>query len=290
VPDFVKYHALGNDYLVIDPKQVDLPASSHVARVLCDRHLGVGADGVLFGPVSPVATGVPVEVSIVNCDGSPCGRSANGIRLFALYLAERYAVGERTFTVRTAAGDSPVEIRDLAAGLVSIGMPPPSFDPVDVPVLGLSGPAVGYPLEVDGATLTVTSLNNGNPHTVVVTEETSPQLARRLGPRVAGHPRFPERTNVQFVRVPDRSTVDIEIWERGAGYTLASGAGSCAAASVARVLGLVDDRVEVRMPGGMLEIAMEGDGSLTMTGVVEQVATGDFAAALRRRLRAGAEE
>jgi diaminopimelate epimerase len=287
VPDFVKYHALGNDYLVIDPKQVDLPATGEVARLLCDRHLGVGADGVLFGPASPPSPRDPVELSIFNSDGSACARSGNGIRLFGLYVAEHYGVEGNVLTVRTGAGDSVVEICDFDAGLVRIGMGRPSFDAADVPVLGRSGPAIGYPLEVDGVTLTVTSLNNGNSHTVVLREEISPELARELGPRVSGHPRFPGRTNVQLVRVRDRATVDIEIWERGAGYTLASGSSSCAAASAAHVLGLVDERVEVRMPGGSLEIVIDAQGSVTMTGPVEAVAAGEFAATFRRRLRAG---
>lgn len=281
--DFAKYHALGNDYLVIDPAHTDLAVDGEVARRLCDRHLGVGADGVLVGPMSPVTPGGPVELRIFNSDGSECGRSGNGIRLFALYLAEHYL--EKTdFTVRTNAGDSQVQILDAGAGVVRIGMGRPSFDAADVPVLGLSGPAVGFPLAVGSSTVTVTSLNNGNPHTVVLRDEVSADLARDLGPRIAGHPRFPERTNVQFARVRDRATIEIEIWERGAGYTLASGASACAAASVARELDLVDGAVTVLMPGGSLEIVIDADGSVAMTGAVEQVAVGRLSPALRGRL------
>lgn len=286
MPDFVKYHALGNDYLVIDPRHIDLPSDGEVARRLCDRHLSVGADGVLFGPMSPVVAGAPVGLSIFNSDGTECGRSANGIRLFALYLAEHY-LKEPEFTVRTVAGDCRVEVIDLAAGIVRIGMGRPSFEAADVPVLGVSGPAVNFPLAVDSTALSVSALNNGNPHAVVLRDEISAALARDLGPRIAWHPRFPERTNVQFARIRDRSTVDIEIWERGAGYTLASGASACAVASVAHLLGLVDSGITVRMPGGRLSVRVEPDGSVTLTGAVEQIATGHLSPALRQRLVGG---
>jgi len=280
--DFAKYHALGNDYLVIDPQQVALTPGGDLARRLCDRHLGLGADGVLFGPMAPIEDG-RVELHIYNSDGSVCGRSGNGIRLFALYVAENY-LKETEFTVRTMAGDSPVEIVDLGAGVVRIGMGRPSFNAADVPMHGVAGPAMDVPLDVDGTVLTVSALNNGNPHAVVLGDEVSPARARHQGPLIAGHRRFPERTNVQFVRVTDRSTLDIEIWERGAGYTLASGACACAAASVAHAKGAVDDRITVRMPGGSLEVVIDEDGLVWMTGPVEQIAEGRFSSAFKARL------
>ncbi|MGE5827051.1 MAG: diaminopimelate epimerase [Micromonosporaceae bacterium] len=285
MPHFAKYHALGNDYLIIDPQRVDLSPGGEVSRRLCDRHRGIGADGVLFGPLSPVDPS-GVDLLIYNADGSECGRSGNGIRLFALYLVEHY-LKETKFVVRTAAGESVVQILDFATGLVRIGMGRPSFDAAGVPLLGVSGPAVDIALAVDDTQLTVTALNNGNPHAVVLCDEVSPALAHELGLRVARHPRFPERTNVQFVRVADRSTLDIEIWERGAGYTLASGACACAAASVAHAKGLVDDHVTVRMPGGSLDIVIDDDGSVWMAGPVEPVAVGDFSPEFRVKLAAG---
>lgn len=283
MPDFAKYHALGNDYILIDPNDIEIAPSGASARLLCDRHFGVGADGVLFGPMAPVQRGRPIELQIFNSDGSACEKSANGIRLFALHIAENYLT-DAEFSVHTLAGDSPVRIRDLDAGLVQIGMGKPSFEAADVGVADLEGPAVNWPLEVAGRTLTVTSLHNGNPHTVVLVEEATAELALALGEQIAGHPRFPARTNVQFAQVLDRATIRIEIWERGAGYTLASGSSSCAAASAAHALGLVDDLVTVRMPGGDLEIAIAEDGDVTMTGVVEQVSVGGFSPVFRERL------
>ncbi|MDQ0810993.1 diaminopimelate epimerase [Streptomyces sp. B3I7] len=288
--DFVKYQALGNDYLVVDPLRIDLlglPSAPTAARLLCDRHRGIGADGVLVGPLGAVRAGEPVVLRTFNPDGSPCGRSANGLRIFALYLSQHRG-GGRDVVLRTHAGDTAVRIDDPAAGLVRVDMGRPSFEAADVPAPDLPGPVVDRVLEVSGRRLRVTCLNNGNPHTVVPLPEVSAALARELGPAIAGHPAFPERTNVQFLRVLDRGTVEIEIWERGAGYTLASGAGACAAVSAAHVLGLVDRAVRVRMPGGAVGTTVDPRGAVTLAGVVEQVAAGTLAPMFLDRLGAAA--
>jgi len=287
VSHFARYQALGNDYLVIDPAEVGVEVTGAAARLLCDRHFGLGADGLLVGPLDPVEPGRPVRLSILNSDGTVCGKSGNGLRIFALHLAARYPVGA-DLVLRTVAGDCPVRVLDLDAGLVRVGMGPPSFDAADIPMLGEHGPVLARPLLVGGRELTVSCVHNGNPHTVVPVPEVSAGLARELGPLIAGHPRFPSRTNVQFLRVADRGTVDLEVFERGAGYTLASGASACAAVSAAYELGLVDRRVRVRMPGGEVEVEV-GDGrSVSMTGTAEQVAVGELAPAFRRRLAATA--
>ncbi|MDT9687532.1 diaminopimelate epimerase [Streptomyces sp. P9(2023)] len=291
--DFYKYQAAGNDYLVIDPRHTDFPVTREAIRLICDRHRGIGADGVLHGPLEPPRPGVPVALDLYNSDGSDCGRSGNGLRMFALHLAGQepgaWADG-REFTIRTAAGDSSVRVLDAAEGRVEVGMGRPGFDAADMPLLQedgttpYEGRTVGIPLTVDGEKLTVSCVYNGNPHTVVPVDEPSEELARRLGPGIAGHPRFPDRTNVQFMRMVDRAVMELEVYERGAGYVTASGASACAAVSAARELGLCDAGVEVRMPGGAVRIAVAEDGRVTMTGDAEQVAAGSFAPALRARL------
>ncbi|MGA5472054.1 diaminopimelate epimerase [Streptomyces arboris] len=295
--DFFKYQALGNDYVVIDPRCTDVPVSPESVRLLCDRHFGIGADGVLYGPLEEPRPGVPVPLALFNSDGSLCERSGNGLRMFALHLAERepgtWAGGE-PFTLRTAAGDSPVQILDRAAGIVQVGLGKPVFDAAALPLLDedgtpAEGPTLSVPLTVGERKLTVTALHNGNPHTVVPVAEPTAELARSLGPGIAGHARFPLRTNVQFLRVVSRSVLEIEVYERGAGYALASGSSACAAASAARELGLCDDRVEVRMPGGSVTVTLAPDGSVTLTGESQQVAAGVFAPALRARLARAAE-
>ncbi|MGW1892088.1 diaminopimelate epimerase [Streptomyces sp. NPDC002004] len=290
--DFFKYQAAGNDYLVIDPRHCDFTVSPEAIRLVCDRHFGIGADGVLYGPLEQPRPGVPVPLELYNSDGSVCERSGNGLRMFALHLADResgaWADGTE-FMLRTAAGDCPVRILNPAAGRVQVGMGRPGFDAAALPLLNedgtpLAGRAVGVPLSVDGEVLTVTCVHNGNPHTVVPVDSPSPELAQRLGPLIARHPRFPERTNVQFMRMIARDVMEIEIFERGAGYVAASGSSACAAASAARELGICDDRVEVRMPGGSVDITIGADGDITMTGDAEQVAVGSFAPPLRTRL------
>lgn len=272
VPDFVKYQALGNDYLVIDPHRTDLPCTPEAVRRLCDRHTGVGADGVLRGPLGAVRAGEPVAVETFNSDGTVCARSANGVRMFALHLAEAH-LKDDTFLIRTPAGDSPVRIDDLDTGLVSVDLGRPRLDPPET-------------LAVAGREFTVRRVDNGNPHAVIVVDEVSRDLAYQFGEAIAGHPRFPGRTNVQFVQLVDRTTLRAEIWERGAGYTLASGASSCAAASAAYAAGLIDPAVRVLMPGGELKVSIDRDGGVTMAGVVEQVMSGRLASALRDRLTA----
>jgi diaminopimelate epimerase len=287
MPDFAKYHALGNDYLIIDPRRAGIASSAANAVLLCDRRTGIGADGVLFGPAGPVVPGEPVGLSIFNSDGSPCARSGNGIRLFALYLADHCLPpghGPTGFTVRTAAGDCAVEVCDQRAGMVRAGMGIPVFQPEPAAGLESGTAARPWPLDVAGRQLTVVTLDNGNPHVVVPLAEISRQLAHDLGESIAGHRHFPGRANVEFLRVASRREIDLEIWERGAGYTLASGSGACAAASAAQALGLVDDVVTVRMPGGAVEVAVAADGAVTLTGVVAAVASGQFARAFRDQL------
>lgn len=286
--DFVKYQALGNDYLVVDADRCGLLAGATLARELCDRHRGVGADGVMFGPIGPVLAGQPVSVITYNSDGSGCDRSVNGVRMFALHLVDSGlldgAAAESELVIRTPGGDSPVRIVDAERGLVTVRLDPPSFDAADVGVLGWSGSVADWQLAVVGEQWRLTCLYNGNPHAVVFLDELSEAVTRELGPQFAGHPRFPRRVNVAFARVVDEHTLDLQIYERGAGYTLASGSSSCAAASAARRLGRVANRVTVRMPGGAVEVGFDHDLGLHLTGPVEKVASGDFADPLRRRL------
>ncbi|MBT2447841.1 diaminopimelate epimerase [Streptomyces sp. ISL-43] len=277
--DFTKYQALGNDYLVLDPQRVEFTATAESVRLLCDRHVGVGADGVLIGPLGVPRPGAPVELRIFNSDGSACEKSGNGLRMFALYLAENYEAARPSVVLRTVAGDSRAEVLDFAAGRVLVEMGLPAFEE-----------GVTSELAVGDQRLTVTSLHLGNPHTVVVRDEVSAPLAKELGPLIAWHPRFAAGTNVQFARVVDRGTIEIEVWERGAGYTLASGSSACAAAAATHRLGLVDGRVTVEMAGGSVGISIGEDGAVTMTGEAEPVAEGRFAPAFLDRLRAAAAD
>jgi diaminopimelate epimerase len=270
---FHKYHALGNDYIVLDP--ADTPSHGEPTeaqiRVICHRNFGVGSDGILWGPLP--SSKADFGLRIFNPDGSEAEKSGNGLRIFSRYLLDKGHAKANTFTVETPGGVVDVEIKDKGA-LITVAMGSVSFDSARIPVTGAHREVVGETLTVDGRAFTFTAATIGNPHCVIPVEDLSAELARRYGPAIEVHPLFPRRTNVQFMRVIDRSTIQIEIWERGAGYTLASGSSSSAAAAVAHRLGLVDRLVSVRMPGGVIAIEI-GDGfSIRMTGTVTRVADG----------------
>jgi diaminopimelate epimerase len=270
---FHKYHALGNDYLVLDPAAWPggRPPPPERVRAICDRHRGAGSDGILWGPTDDAGEGFGLR--IFNPDGSEAEKSGNGLRIFARYLFDQRRVGGDPFVIRTAGG--PVRATVRSGGReVEVGMGRVSFRSGDIPVAGPDREVLRETLEVGGESLEFSAAGIGNPHCVVRRDTISPELARRLGPLLETHPLFPRRTNVQFLRILDRANLALEIWERGAGYTLASGSSSCAAAAVAHRLGWVDDRVTVHLAGGTLALALAPDFSVTMTGPVVRVATG----------------
>jgi diaminopimelate epimerase len=277
---FHKYQATGNDYIVLERADrsgtadligANLPAA--LVRRICDRHFGVGADGILVEVAAP--DGV-FGLRIFNPDGSEAEKSGNGLRIFARYLWDRDRVGDERFDVVTLGGTVRCEVRD-AGRSVFIEMGKASFDSQRIPVAGPPREVVGETIEVEGERFGFTAVTVGNPHCVVHVGEVSPALAQRLGPHIEMHELFPNRVNVQFVQVVDPHHLRIEIWERGAGYTLASGSSSCAAAAASVRLGLCEGDVTVAMPGGSLEIEVAADFALTMLGPVEKVASGTLA-------------
>jgi diaminopimelate epimerase len=279
---FKKYHGLGNDYLVIDPNVRDFPMTQANIRLICDRNFGVGSDGILYGP--RLEDDMP-SLRIFNPDGSEAEKSGNGLRIFAKYLFERRYVRARTFQIKTLGGIVDVQVKDDTAGLIRINMGTVTFISDEIPVAGERREVVNEPLDVNGAEYRVTCLSIGNPHCVIPMQEVNEQTARALGPHVENHKAFPNRINMQIVRVIDRANIDVRIWERGAGYTLASGSSSCAAAAASHRLGLVDNDVTVHMPGGTLHIEIADDGRIHMTGPVEGTFEGRFHADLLKKIQ-----
>ncbi len=271
---FVKYHALGNDYLVLEPAGGGTaePPSRSVIRALCDRHRGIGSDGVLFGPGRD-GSGRPT-LRIFNPDGSEAEKSGNGICIFAHALA---AGGHTSGPFTLAVGGGTVEIAfpsPSRGDLVRVAMGVPCFDSDSIPMTGPQRSTVEVPLEVGGQTLVVGAVSMGNPHCVVVDREPSEQCVRELGPRLENHPAFPRRTNVQIARALARDAIRIAIWERGAGYTTASGSSACAAAAILRARGHIDDDVVVHCDGGDLRVHFEPSGAVHLEGPVERIAEG----------------
>jgi diaminopimelate epimerase len=276
---FSKYHALGNDYLVIDGRENAGPRLPEItrswARRVCDRHLGIGGDGILLAGSDP-ESGL-FSVRIFNPDGSEAEKSGNGLRIFARYLWDRGEVELLSFPVRTQGGT--VSCRVLDGGrAVSVEMGRISFDSREIPVAGERREVLRETLEIDGRELEYSAASIGNPHCVLFRDSLDEAEILSLGPQIEREPRFPKRTNVQLAQVIDRSTLRIEIWERGAGHTLASGSSGCAAAGVAHRLGLCDARVRVEMRGGSLSVEIGEDFSVVQTGPVVRVAEGTLCA------------
>jgi diaminopimelate epimerase len=273
VAHYVKSHGLGNDYIVIDPAKVPFEVTPEAVRLICDRHRGVGSDGILL--VSP-ADGADFGVRIFNPDGSEAEKSGNGARIFAKFLRDHGYTDQDRFTLHTAGGRVSCILRREKGRVaqVTVDMGKARFDPLDA-------------IEVDGRRIEVTSVSMGNPHCVVIVPDLADVDVHALGPKIEKHPAFPKGTNVQFAQVVSRSEVRVLIWERGAGYTLASGSSSCAVAAACHRKGLVDRSMTVSMPGGQLAIAITDDGEIRMHGPVEEICEGDLSPELLRRLGAG---
>ena len=285
---FFRGHGLGNDYLVMDPKDLTFKLTPKTIKAICDRNWGLGSDGILSLVPSKKAD---FGLRIFNPDGSEAEKSGNGLRIFARYLHATGKTKKKRFTVETKGGLVSIDLQvdrhgDAAAATVEMGIA--TFKPdalpcsLDVPEL------IQQPIEAAGRSLIFTGVSVGNPHCVVFKpagESWSREELLALGPTLEHHQLFPKRTNVQLVVPTGRNEVFILIWERGAGETQASGSSSCAAASAAVRLGLVRSPVTVKMPGGVLNIDVAPDFSLTMKGPVAEVARGTLSPSFIRGLK-----
>lgn len=265
---FSKYHALGNDYLILNPQDSpELPQADDV-RLICHRNFGLGSDGILYGPEP--SDEADFGLRIFNPDGGEAEKSGNGLRIFARYLWDCGRVTEKPFTVYTPGGIVTCRIIDKGAS-VTVEMGKVSFHSRDIPVEGPEREVLAEEIELEGKAYLFYAATIGNPHCVVPLPEISRRLATQLGPLLESHAIFPKRTNVQLLKILDRNNIRIEIWERGAGYTLASGTSSAAAAAVARKMGEVDAELTVHMPGGKIKIHIGDDYAVTMSGSATRV-------------------
>jgi diaminopimelate epimerase len=270
--DLIKYQALGNDYLVLDlPAHLD----EIVERLpeLCNRHRGLGSDGLLaFDPKA-------MTVRIFNPDRSEAQKSGNGLRIAAAHAVLEHAAGDE-FVLGTLGGPNPVHIlaRNGAEIVSEVDIGRPSFRAADLPAT-FDGEPDRVHLDTPAGSVEAMLVSVGNPHCVVFDQPITKERCLELGPHLEHHPAFPERTNVQLFEALDRSHVRVEIWERGAGYTLASGTSASAVAAACMRAGLVDDHVTILMPGGDLAVRREKSGHLVQSGPARRVyrATVDLA-------------
>ncbi|HEY3120427.1 MAG TPA: diaminopimelate epimerase [Vicinamibacteria bacterium] len=277
--EFAKAHGLGNDFLLVDARSFPARSAASFTRRLCDRHAGVGADGVLVYELRPPGG---VQMRLINADGSDAEISGNGVRCLAAYMVRRGLLPAR-HTVETVPGPRAVEVFAIADGRyrvsTDLGAPALASDAIPVDAPEPRATVIDQPLEAAGRTVSVTATSLGNPHcSVFVEEPASDELMSALGPALERHPFFPKRTNVEFVTVLSRQQVRARFWERGVGPTRASGTGA-AAAMVASVLkGLTDRRVRVECDGGTLDVEWPEDSSVKQTGEVEVLFEGRWVA------------
>jgi diaminopimelate epimerase len=285
---FFRGHGLGNDYLVVDPKALTFKLTPKNIQLLCNRNWGLGSDGILAIVPSKKAD---FGLRIFNPDGSEAEKSGNGLRIFARYLHATGKTKKKRFTVETHGGLVTIELhvdRHGDASAVTVDMGQASFKPAALPCMLGVDELIRQPIDAAGRSFQFTGVSVGNPHCVIFKdagESWSREDLLLLGPALEHHALFPKRTNVQFVVPTGPKEIFILIWERGAGETQASGSSSCAAASAAVRLGLVQSPVAVKMPGGTLNIEVAADFSLTMKGPVAEVARGTLSPSFVRALR-----
>ncbi|MFH1140597.1 MAG: diaminopimelate epimerase [Chloroflexota bacterium] len=296
---FTKMHGAGNDYVVLDARGQECDWSK-LARDMCDRHYGIGADGLLLVAPSSVAD---IRMRMFNPDGSEAEMCGNGIRCFAKYVVERGIVSLVGRALRVETGNGVLEVVPLTDGQgrvtrARVSMGEPRFGADEIPAclpqgekglqlditirpLDINKRALdiiaGYPVNVDGHSFRITCVSMGNPHAVAFVEQPVEEVPLQVvGPLMEHHPMFPKRVNFHVVNVVDRGRLRARTWERGAGLTLACGTGACAVQAASRLLGLTDTRVELEMPGGALEVTWEGRGPVYLEGPVEEVFEGEW--------------
>lgn len=281
--EFVKSHGLGNDYIVMDQDNISFKLIPVNIKLLCNRNYGIGSDGILL-LTSERSSGF--NLKILNPDGSEAEKSGNGLRIFAKFLYEHGYTKESSFTINTPGGivKATLEIEENRVRYVTVDMGSVTFSSSDIPVKGEEREVVNEELRINGEIIDFTAVSVGNPHCVVFREDIDEAYLKKLGPIIENHNIFPNRTNVQFAKITDRNNISALIWERGAGYTLASGSSSCAVAAAAVKNGLTDRNVSVNMPGGSLEITVGENWEIKMRGGVEEVYTGTLSSDIISRL------
>jgi diaminopimelate epimerase len=271
---FTKMHGCGNDFVVLDLITQKFAPKAHHIRKLADRHFGIGCDQVLLVE-TPMQPDVDFRYRIFNADGGEVEQCGNGARCFAKYVRDKRLTGKDRIRVETTAGIIELLVKPNRDIEVDMGVP--RLEPAEIP-FDAPARAVTYELDVDGKTHEIGAVSMGNPHAVLLVGNTRTAPVAALGPAIENHPRFPNRVNVGFMQIVTRSEINLRVFERGAGETLACGTGACAAVVSARLRDLVDSPVKVNLPGGSLSIEWQGEGHpVMMTGPATTVFEGQIA-------------
>ncbi|AFZ23581.1 diaminopimelate epimerase [Cylindrospermum stagnale PCC 7417] len=274
--EFTKYHGLGNDFILIDNRSSSTPRLTPEQAVnLCDRHFGIGANGVIFA--LPGTKDTDYTMRIYNSDGSEPEMCGNGIRCLAGFLAELEGMSrtQDRYRIHTLAGVMTPQLTEDGQIRVDMGLPHLLAGEIPTTLAAADAKVINQPLEVAGQSWDVTCVSMGNPHCITFVDDVAAISLESIGPQFEHHPVFPQRTNTEFIQVVSRDYVKMRVWERGAGITLACGTGACAALVAGVLTEKCDRRAIVELPGGTLEIEWsEIDQRVYMTGPAERVFTG----------------
>ena len=277
---FVKSHGLGNDYIVLNQNELEFKLTKNVIVTICDEHYGIGSDGILL-KVSSVAADFGLR--ILNPDGSEAEKSGNGLRIFAKYLYDYQFAKTKQFTIETPGGLVRAEIikeKNGKAQTVKVDMGQAIFNSPEIPVKCENAECIDETLHLEYQDFKINCVSVGNPHCVILKDTLDEKEIKTFGAQIEHHQMFPNRINVQFAKVNSRNEVEAVIWERGAGWTLASGSSSCAVAAIVIKKGLADSPVTVKMPGGNLKIEIDHTWNIKMTGEVREIASGTLSSEL----------
>ena len=273
---FIKWQGCGNDFVLVDCFHEKIEDYAALAKCVCDRHYGIGADGLILILPSKQAD---FRMRIFNTDGSEAEMCGNGIRCFARMVYEEGLTAKTEFTVETGAGilTPKLQLKDGNVQLVQVDMGAPILAAEDIPVSGYGrGRVVDEPLEVEGKSYQMTCVSMGNPHCVVFVEDAEGFPIKELGARFECHEKFPRKTNTEFVEVRDRTHLRMRVWERGAAITLACGTGSCATLVAAVLNDKTERKAEIELDGGKLIVEWAENGRVYMTGPAERVFSGVY--------------
>jgi len=271
---FVKSHGLGNDYIVLSQYEINFELTKEAIQKICDVHYGIGSDGILLKVPSYKAN---FGLRILNPDGSEAEKSGNGLRIFAKYLYDNKFSKEKIFTIETLGGVVRAEVVEEVnkkAKTIKVDMGKANFVSAEIPVNCENEECIDEILNLEFKDYKINCVSVGNPHCVILKDELDEKEIKQFGSYIENHPMFPNRINVQFAKVISPTEVEIIIWERGAGWTLASGSSSCAVASVMVKRGLTEPNLTVKMPGGNLQIEIDKAWNIKMTGEVREIALG----------------
>lgn len=273
---FTKMQGIGNDYVYVNCLTEKMDQPFEVAKLVSDRHFGIGSDGLILIKPSDVAD---FKMEMYNADGSQGEMCGNGIRCVAKYVYDYKLTDKTSITVETLAGIKQLEltIEDGKAALIKVNMGSPELNPSNIPVVADGEQVVNEAIEVEGKTYQMTCVSMGNPHAVVYMEDVKNLDLEKIGPGFENHKRFPKRINTEFARIIDRKNIEMRVWERGSGETLACGTGACATAVASILNGLTDNQVTLHLLGGDLMIEWDREeNKVYMTGPAEVVFEGEI--------------